>query len=379
MPVRKRFGQHFLHDPGIIRRIVDAVAPARRAPGRGRSRPRRPDLESAGARGRDWTSSRSTAISRARSRPIRAPRRICACTSRTCSTRISCAARGRTAAAYRRQSALQHFDAAAVSPAAAARRDRDMHFMLQKEVVDRMAAQPGGKEYGRLTVMLAAVRRGRGLFDVGPAHSSRRPRCGPPSCACARRAAALRHRQRRRALRTLVTAAFSHRRKTLRNGLKGPADRRGHRSLRHRSAIAPGNPGARAIRPARRALLAASAATCATKRRLRYTDRSWPAYQKVLVLLDLSPTANRCRRRTRSGRHSQAQMVLLHVVEFVPVEPMGESLMPTVQIEEDLVSGARQARDSGARLGLTAAPRCGSKRQHQGGDPARGEEEKLRI
>src|SRR5271155_339710 len=27
MPVRKRFGQHFLHDPGVIRRIVDAVAP----------------------------------------------------------------------------------------------------------------------------------------------------------------------------------------------------------------------------------------------------------------------------------------------------------------------------------------------------------------
>jgi 16S rRNA A1518/A1519 N6-dimethyltransferase RsmA/KsgA/DIM1 with predicted DNA glycosylase/AP lyase activity len=27
MPVRKRFGQHFLHDPGIIRRIIDAVAP----------------------------------------------------------------------------------------------------------------------------------------------------------------------------------------------------------------------------------------------------------------------------------------------------------------------------------------------------------------
>ena len=35
----------------------------------------------------------------------------------------------------------------------------DMHFMLQKEVVERMAAKPGGKEYGRLTVMLAAVCR----------------------------------------------------------------------------------------------------------------------------------------------------------------------------------------------------------------------------
>ena len=35
----------------------------------------------------------------------------------------------------------------------------DMHFMLQKEVVERMAATPGGKDYGRLTVMLAAVCR----------------------------------------------------------------------------------------------------------------------------------------------------------------------------------------------------------------------------
>ena len=39
MPVRKRFGQHFLHDPGVIRRIIDAVAPARRASASWRSAP----------------------------------------------------------------------------------------------------------------------------------------------------------------------------------------------------------------------------------------------------------------------------------------------------------------------------------------------------
>jgi 16S rRNA (adenine1518-N6/adenine1519-N6)-dimethyltransferase len=44
----------------------------------------------------------------------------------------------------------------------------DMHFMLQKEVVDRMAAAPGGKEYGRLTVMLAAYAEVEALFEVGP-------------------------------------------------------------------------------------------------------------------------------------------------------------------------------------------------------------------
>ena len=45
---------------------------------------------------------------------------------------------------------------------------RDMHFMLQKEVVARMAASPGGKDYGRLTVMLAALCRVEPLFDIGP-------------------------------------------------------------------------------------------------------------------------------------------------------------------------------------------------------------------
>ncbi len=44
----------------------------------------------------------------------------------------------------------------------------DMHFMLQKEVVDRMTAQPSNKTYGRLTVMLAAVAEVEKLFDVGP-------------------------------------------------------------------------------------------------------------------------------------------------------------------------------------------------------------------
>ncbi|MGO9514850.1 MAG: 16S rRNA (adenine(1518)-N(6)/adenine(1519)-N(6))-dimethyltransferase RsmA [Steroidobacteraceae bacterium] len=97
----------------------------------------------------------------------------------------------------------------------------DMHFMLQKEVVDRMAAEPGGKEYGRLTVMLAAYAAVEGLFDVGPGAFQPRPKVW---------SAVVRLRpspQPRFAigsdgvLRALVTAAFSHRRKTLRNGLKG--------------------------------------------------------------------------------------------------------------------------------------------------------------
>jgi 16S rRNA (adenine1518-N6/adenine1519-N6)-dimethyltransferase len=52
----------------------------------------------------------------------------------------------------------------------------DMYFMLQKEVVDRMAAQPGTKDYGRLTVMLACVAEVEGLFDVGPGAFQPRPK-----------------------------------------------------------------------------------------------------------------------------------------------------------------------------------------------------------
>ena len=51
-----------------------------------------------------------------------------------------------------------------------------MHFMLQKEVVDRMAAGPGSKVYGRLSVMLQAVCDVMPLFDVAPHASVRRPR-----------------------------------------------------------------------------------------------------------------------------------------------------------------------------------------------------------
>jgi universal stress protein A len=53
---------------------------------------------------------------------------------------------------------------------------------------------------------------------------------------------------------------------------------------------------------------------------------------------------------------SNAALVLLHVVEFVPTEPMGETLMPTVQIEEDLAQRSRTKLDElSARLGLSRA------------------------
>ena len=97
----------------------------------------------------------------------------------------------------------------------------DMHFMLQREVVDRMAAEPGGKDYGRLTVMLAAYAEVQALFEVGPGAFHPKPKVWSAIVRLRPSAEPRFDIGDDRALRTLVTAAFSHRRKTLRNGLKG--------------------------------------------------------------------------------------------------------------------------------------------------------------
>lgn len=96
---------------------------------------------------------------------------------------------------------------------------RDMHFMLQKEVVQRMVAAPGSGDYGRLTVTLAARAQAESLFEVGP--GAFRP---PPQVD----SAVVRIRPRPapfpladlNAYDRVVTAAFGQRRKTLANALR---------------------------------------------------------------------------------------------------------------------------------------------------------------
>lgn len=97
----------------------------------------------------------------------------------------------------------------------------DLHFMMQKEVVDRMAAEPGSKKYGRLTVMLGSFMEVVPLFDVPG--SAFQP---PPKVT----SAFVRMRPKPddallvddpKTLSALVAQAFSQRRKTLRNALKG--------------------------------------------------------------------------------------------------------------------------------------------------------------
>src|SRR3984893_14077152 len=65
-------------------------------------------------------------------------------------------------------------------------------------------------------------------------------------------------------------------------------------------------------------------------------------YKKLFVLLDLSVDSEQVAIGGREmAAHSYASIVVLHVVEFVPVEPLGESLMPTVQIEDELINRSR--------------------------------------
>jgi 16S rRNA (adenine1518-N6/adenine1519-N6)-dimethyltransferase len=100
----------------------------------------------------------------------------------------------------------------------------DMHFMLQKEVVDRMAAAPGSKVYGRLSVMLQALCTVEPLFDVPP--TAFRP---PPKVD----SSVVRLRPKAKSsigvddpalFERVVRDAFGQRRKTLRNALQGICD-----------------------------------------------------------------------------------------------------------------------------------------------------------
>ena len=221
MQVRKRFGQHFLHDPGVIRRIVEAIAPepgqrlVEVGPGRGAltwsllERARSLDVIEID---RD--------LARALQHDPRAGPNLRVHVEDVLDTNFL-ALRGDGAPLrvvgnlpYNISTPLmfhlleQH---AAIA---------DMFFMLQKEVVDRITAEPDTKEYGRLTIMVAAAAEAEALFDVGPGAFTPPPRV---QSAIVR----LRPSNAPRfdiggagVLRSLVTAAFSHRRKTLRNGLK---------------------------------------------------------------------------------------------------------------------------------------------------------------
>jgi 16S rRNA (adenine1518-N6/adenine1519-N6)-dimethyltransferase len=216
---RKRFGQHFLHDPGILRRIVEALAPQpgdrllEIGPGEGAlTLPLlracghlvaieldRDLIESLAERARDVgrldiVSADVLTVDFA-ALAGDTPLRVVGNLPYNISTPIlfHC---------------LEH--AAAI---------RDMHFMLQKEVVDRMAAPPGSKTYGRLSVMLQLRCTVEPLFKVPP--GAFRP---PPKVdsAVVRLTPLPAHElpdADTRLIERLVRAAFGQRRKTLANAL----------------------------------------------------------------------------------------------------------------------------------------------------------------
>jgi 16S rRNA (adenine1518-N6/adenine1519-N6)-dimethyltransferase len=219
---RKRFGQHFLHDPAVIDRIASAIAPrpgealVEIGPGRGALTRRL--LQS------DCGSLDAIEVDR------------------------DLAALLRAELAQDARFALHEADALEVDFGAFARERgqplrvvgnlpynistpllfhllesvrviRDMHVMLQREVIARMAARPGEHAYGRLTVMLSPWVRVERLFDVGPGAFQPPPRVWSavarltvlpqPAFAVSP------------AFGAIVAAAFAHRRKTLRNALRG--------------------------------------------------------------------------------------------------------------------------------------------------------------
>ena len=224
---RKRFAQHFLHDQSVIRRIVDAIAPrpgdlvVEIGPGRGaltfpllargcelhaveidrdlaaRLRaqvPRHPNLTVHEGDALDFDLDRIAPPSRRLRVTGNLPYNIS------------------TPLVFRLLAALP--------------RIADMHLMLQKEVVDRMASPPGTREYGRLSVMVqldceveCVIRVGPGAFHPAPRVESAVARLRPRPHAALDRAS--RHR-----LEAIVRSCFSRRRKTLRNALRGLCDER---------------------------------------------------------------------------------------------------------------------------------------------------------
>lgn len=101
---------------------------------------------------------------------------------------------------------------------------RDMHFMLQKEVVDRICAQPGNKAWGRLGVMTQIRADATRLFTVPPGAFRPPPKVDSAIVRIVPRSLGRADRERLPALDRVVRAAFAQRRKTLRNTLKDLVD-----------------------------------------------------------------------------------------------------------------------------------------------------------
>ena len=165
MKTRKRFGQHFLHDPGVLKHIVEAIAPARDdavveiGPGEGAlTRPllERLDRLTAIEIDRDLVARLGAEFSSSRLSLVCADALEVDFSSFPFGIRIVGNLPYNISTPM-----LFHL-------ARYADRVRDMHFMLQREVVERMVAKHSTPDYGRLSVMLQTRFAMKNLFNVAP-------------------------------------------------------------------------------------------------------------------------------------------------------------------------------------------------------------------
>ncbi len=107
----------------------------------------------------------------------------------------------------------------------------DMHFMLQKEVVERMVAEPGDADFGRMSVMLQYRFWLEWLIDVPPESFDPAPKVDSAVVRLIPKPASELTAKSVEKLASVVLAAFSQRRKMLRNTLKGVLDDAGFAAL----------------------------------------------------------------------------------------------------------------------------------------------------
>jgi 16S rRNA (adenine1518-N6/adenine1519-N6)-dimethyltransferase len=213
---RKRFGQHFLHDAGVVARIVAAIAPGpddclvEIGPGEGAltgpllERVRRLEVIEID---RDLA---------ARLRDAYAADRLVVHAADALSfdfAQLPGSLRIVGNLPYNVSTPLLFYLARFVD------RVRDMHFMLQREVVDRMVAQPSTPAYGRLSVMLQTRFLLEKLFRVPAGAFRPPPKVESAVVRLTPLAPAARAKVDFGALSKVVARAFSARRKKLRNAL----------------------------------------------------------------------------------------------------------------------------------------------------------------
>jgi len=229
---RKRFGQHFLHDPSVIGRIVAAIQPRESdeiveiGPGQGAISV--PLLRAAGRL-------RVVELDRDLLDPLRERCREAGelTLHNADALRVDFCQLTDTAAPLRIVGNLPYNISTPLlfHLLSQARCIRDMHFMLQKEVVDRLAAAPGSRQYGRLSVMIQYRCRVTRLFTIGPGAFQPPPRVESAFVRLEpyRELPVAVHDET--VLETLVRQAFAQRRKTLRNALRGILEEESIRSL----------------------------------------------------------------------------------------------------------------------------------------------------